>query len=58
MILFDFCMETKVGANAYENVVTHVPSRLIHVINENDTEHKKVAKRISYIFHSTMELKK
>jgi hypothetical protein len=51
-------MEIKVGANVYEYVVTYVPIRLIWRIHENDTEHKKVAKRISYIFHSTMELKK
>jgi len=53
-----FEWKQKVGANAYENVVMYVPSSENHGINENDTEHKKVAKRINYIFHSTMELKK
>jgi len=51
-------METKVGANAYENVVTYVPIRSNRRIHENDTEHKKVAKWTSYFFHSIVELKK
>ena len=58
MILFDFCMEIKVGANAYENVVTDISSNNHCGINENDTEHKKVAKWTSYFFHSIVELKK
>jgi len=49
-------METKVGANAYEFLITHIPSRLIWRIHENDTEHKKVAKCvISRFFHEKWE---
>ena len=41
-----------------KNVVTYVPSNENHGINENDTEHKKVAKwpnNNSYFLHSIVQ---